>query len=119
MPGQVRVWVEGSGQLLGEQVRLADGFASRFWGLMGQSQLPRGGGLWLKPCSSIHMAFMRFAIDAVFLGPEGEVLHVASGLRPWRLGPWVQGTRSVLELPAGQAAKAELAVGQRVAWSPA
>lgn len=119
MPGRVRVWVEGSGQLLGEQVQLADGFASRFWGLMGQAELAPGAGLWLRPCNSIHMAFMRFAIDAVFLGPEEEVLRIVPRLRPWRLGPWVQGARSVLELPAGQAEAVGLAVGQRLAWGPA
>jgi len=35
-------------------------------GLLGRRELPDGEGILLRPCASIHMFFMRFAIDAVF-----------------------------------------------------
>ena len=42
-------------------------------GLMGRSTLADGDGLWLPDSNGIHMMFMRFPIDAIFLGnPTAE-----------------------------------------------
>lgn len=82
----------------------ADTFASRLFGLIPRSSLGAEEGLWLEPCAMIHMCFMRFAIDAVFLDEGGKVLRVLENLRPWSFSPWVPGARGVLELPAGRAA---------------
>ena len=40
----------------------------KFMGLMGRASLPAGAGLWLPDSNGIHMMFMRFPIDAVFVG---------------------------------------------------
>ncbi|MFA6031017.1 MAG: DUF192 domain-containing protein [Elusimicrobiota bacterium] len=85
-------------------MELADGLRSRLVGLLGRSALGRGEGLWLVPCSQVHMFFMRFPIDVVFLDAKGRVLQVVRELRPWRVSPWVRGAHSALELPAGGAA---------------
>lgn len=109
-----RVWVEDTGASLGERVRVADGFFSRFWGLMGQPPLAEGEGLWLEPCDSIHMFFMGFAIDAAYLDAEGQVLKLLHGIRPWRVGPILRKARVVLELPAGKLAQAGVVEGMRL-----
>ena len=41
-------------------------------GLMGRESLATGAGLWLPDSNGIHMMFMRFPIDAVFLGREAK-----------------------------------------------
>ena len=42
-------------------------------GLMGRPSLAAGAGLWLPDSNGIHMMFMRFPIDAVFVGrPDGD-----------------------------------------------
>ncbi len=45
---------------------IADSPWLRMKGLLGRRELPDGEGILLRPCASIHMFFMRFAIDAVF-----------------------------------------------------
>ncbi len=89
--------------------RLEDGssFVAKFFGLMGRRPLDPGYGLWLPDSNGIHMLFMRFPIDAVFVsGPDAErrrrVLSTKRRLQPW-LGVvwWVRGAKGVLELPAG------------------
>ncbi len=80
---------------------------------MGRQGLPAGEGLLLSPAPSIHTAFMRFDIDAVFLDRDLRVLRVAEGVRPWRLA-WQSGARSVLELPALEASRRGLEVGHRL-----
>lgn len=82
-------------------------------GLLGRRELPSGEGIWLKPASSVHMAFMRFAIDAVFLDSDDRVVKIAKDLRPWRLAG-SRGAKSVIELPAGEAKRRELKTGDRL-----
>ncbi|OIO02438.1 MAG: hypothetical protein COX65_08465 [Elusimicrobia bacterium CG_4_10_14_0_2_um_filter_56_8] len=80
----------------------ADTFSARLFGLIPRKSLGEEEGLWLEPCAMIHMCFMSFAIDAVFLDGELRVLRIVENFRPWRFSPWVAGARGVLELPAGR-----------------
>ena len=60
------------GTALAERLEVADGLWAKFMGLMGRPGLEPETGLWLTGSNGIHMMFMRFAIDAVFLAkPEG------------------------------------------------
>jgi uncharacterized membrane protein (UPF0127 family)/Flp pilus assembly protein protease CpaA len=92
------------------QCEVADNPWRRFLGLMGRKGLGDGQGLLLSPAPSIHTFFMRFPIDAVFLNAEMQVVGIRQSLRPWRLAG-ARGARSVLELPAGQAERVGLEVG--------
>jgi uncharacterized membrane protein (UPF0127 family) len=103
----------GDGQVVVDDLRVAGAFLSRARGLMGRARLAPGEGLWIEPCNSIHMMFMRFAIDVLFLqrsgprppapGTEGEVVQVRSGVRPWLGLAWCSRASSTVELEAGRA----------------
>ena len=86
----------------------------RLKGLLGRSGLDEGEGLLIRPSSSIHMFFMRFPIDAVFLDEHLVVRKVVPGLKPWRIAA-ARGAKSVVELPAGTAARHGLEDGDRLA----
>jgi uncharacterized protein len=92
---------------------LADRPLSRMRGLLGRSGLPAGEGLLLRPAPSIHTAFMRFPIDALFLDRELRVLQIVERLRPWRVAS-KRGARAVLELSAGESARRGVRVGDRL-----
>ena len=91
---------------LAERVEIAASLWARFMGLMGRPSLRAGDGMWIGG-NGIHMMFMRFPIDAVFLGkPAADggrpVLSVHRALRPWvGIVPLVRGADGVLELPVG------------------
>jgi len=109
------------GTVLASELETADGLWAKFLGLMGRPTLPDGACLWLPESNGIHMMFMRFAIDAVFVGrPDGEdgarpVLSVHQHLPAWRgLVPLVRGAHGVLELPAGTIAATGTLVGDRL-----
>jgi uncharacterized protein len=89
---------------------------TRLRGLLGRKSLPSGQGILLRPASSIHTFFMRFAIDAVFLDDELRVVAIASDLRPWRAAG-KRGARAVLELPAGECARRGLNVGDTIRFA--
>jgi uncharacterized membrane protein (UPF0127 family) len=94
---------------------------AKFLGLMGRPSLDTGAALWLPGSNGIHMMFMRFAIDAVFLGrADGDgtrpVVSVHERLPAWRgLVPLVRGAHGVLELPVGTIEATGTAVGDRIA----
>ena len=96
-----------------ERCVLADTALARMRGLLGRKSLPSGEGILLRPASSVHTAFMRFAIDAVFLDRDLLVLKVASNLRPWRTAGRRK-AHAVLELPAGEAGRRGLEPGHRL-----
>ena len=58
------------GRIVCESVRVADTIARRMRGLLGRKDLPSDEGILLRPAWSIHTAFMRFPIDAVFIDPS-------------------------------------------------
>jgi uncharacterized membrane protein (UPF0127 family) len=98
------------GTVVCERCLLAETAPARLRGLLGRDGLASGEGMLLRPAASIHTAFMRFAIDAVFLDGANRVVKVASALRPWRAAACA-GARAVLELPAGEAEKRGLRPG--------
>ena len=103
------------GQLVCERCEVADGFFSRFLGLLGRERLPSGHGLLIKPGWSIHTSFMRFPIDVVFLDRELRVLKIRKHMRPWRATARFR-ANSALELAAGECDRLRLDVGDRLAW---
>ena len=56
---------------------------------------------------------MHFAIDAVFLARDGRVLKVEHALPPWRMAAR-RGAHAVLELPAGEADRRGVRVGDTI-----
>ena len=101
------------GSIVCERCVLADTALTRMKGLLGRRELPSGEGILLKPASSVHMAFMRFPIDAVFLDRELRVVKIADDLRPWRAAG-SRGAKAVLEIPAGEAGRRGVRVGDRL-----
>ena len=105
---------------IASDVEVADSLLAKFKGLMGRQALPAGAALWLPESNGIHMMFMRFPIDAVFLGrPDATgarpVVSVHRALRAWTgLVPFVRGAHGVLELPVGAIDTSRTEVGDLV-----
>jgi uncharacterized membrane protein (UPF0127 family) len=97
------------GTVVAQPLEEASSLWGKFLGLMGRATLPAGAGLWLPGENGIHMLFMRFRIDAVFVSPpaSGEegprrVLLARRAIPCWRGVVWfVHGAKGVLELPVG------------------
>jgi len=103
--------------VLCERCEFGDTAGFRMKGLLGRRSLAEGEGIWLKPCNSIHMFFMGFAIDAVFLDGENRVVKVYPSLQPWRISSVHWRAKSVLEIPAGCCARQGLQAGDLLTFS--
>jgi len=102
----------GGGAVLCEQCILADSPMKRARGLLGRTSLRSKEGLFLAT-SAIHTCFMRFPIDAVFLDKEMRVVKIVSDLGSWRIAT-CRGAKGVVEMAAGECARQNLAVGERL-----
>jgi uncharacterized membrane protein (UPF0127 family) len=91
-----------TGRVVCERCEIADTFWPKLRGLMGRRSLPSGEGMLFRPAGSIHMFFMRFAIDAVFCDADLRVVKVVRGLKPWRTAG-ARGAKVVIELAEGAA----------------
>ena len=94
------------------KIEKADTFLKRLRGLIGRKNLAKGYGLMIVPCNSIHMLFMSFAIDAIFIDKNFVIKKIARNLKTWTgisicIGAW-----AVIEIAAGETARLNLQVGQ-------
>ncbi len=106
-----------TGETIADELDYARGVVSRTRGLMMRGKLKAGAGLAIHPCSSIHMMFMRFPIDAVFYDKEFRVTKVARGVREWTgLAFGGKSAKGVVELPVGAAASVE--AGHQLLFDP-
>lgn len=96
------------------EAEVADTAPSRARGLLFRRQLPEA--LLLRPCSSVHGAWMRVRLDVALLDRDGRVLH-AQVLRPWGFSAPRRGVKDVLEAPAGSFERWGLGVGSRVEFA--
>lgn len=114
-----RTWeVRLRGELVTGRLHRADTMLRRMRGLLGRGSLDADEGMWIEPCNAIHMFFMRFPIDAVFLDKDLQVVKVCEDLAPWRMARGGRFAHSVLELPQGKAAFFNMRVGDRLQLDP-
>ena len=110
---KVKVVNSSTGMEISAEVEIADTFMSRFLGLMPRKSLGDEEGLLLDPCNSIHMFFMSFPIDAVFLDKDNKAVFILENFKPWKISPFVKNAKTTLELPAGRC-KGRINVGDTV-----
>jgi uncharacterized protein len=110
--GEYQIFV--GDKLLLDKCEFSGSFLFKARGLMGRKSLPQGRGILLCPCNSIHMFFMWFPIDALFLDRHWRIVRVCSRIQPWQFSPIVWNSRAVIELPAGLSEKAAVKVGEQV-----
>ena len=114
-PDTVGALVDEHERVVCEHCEQALSLRARTRGLLGRNGLDPGEGLLFPHTSSIHMFFMKFPIDAVFLDREMRVRSIARNLAPWRIaGGWRPG--SVLELAAGEARRAGIERGMKLTF---
>jgi len=113
-PRRVRIENVTRGTTVGDRIRVASSSRDRTVGLLRTPELGPGEGLWIERSPSIHMFFMPYAIDAIFVSNSGRVTKVVANLRPWRVVWWARGAQDCLELRAGAAAESNTQVGDEL-----
>ena len=104
-----RLEVASTHRVLATNIHQARSFRERLRGLVGRARLGPGEAMLFERARQVHTFAMSFPIDVVFCDREWRVIHVVSGLRPWRVTRFISDAHYVLELGSGAAR--ELSVG--------
>lgn len=96
------------------EILIADSFLTRFAGLMFRKKLPPATGLLLAPCNSVHMCFMQFAIDVVYLDKDYKIIKIVKNLKPWFGLSMCRKAWAVLEMTAGEAERCGFEEGREL-----
>lgn len=85
-------------------------FFQRFLGLMLREGIAKDEALIFHNVNSIHMFFMRFPIDVVYLDKSNKVLKIKHSLKPWRMSSCVR-AKATIELPSQKAKETAIEIG--------
>ncbi len=102
--------------ILAQKATLADTMASRFVGLLRHDFLAQGQGLIITQCNSIHMFFMKFSIDVIFIDRKKTVVGLVRGIKPFQISPYYWRSDCAIELPEGQIDRTKTVLGDKIFW---
>ncbi|MEW6593009.1 MAG: DUF192 domain-containing protein [Candidatus Hadarchaeota archaeon] len=110
-----------TGKPVARKTEVADTFWKRFRGLMMRRRLAEGGGMLFKFGNpgryGIHMFFMRFPIDLVYLDSDFLVVELKEKIKPWRIYRPKNKASYLVELPAGTIKGGKIKIGQKISPS--
>jgi len=111
----VRIRRTADSAVVCERCEIPESALGRTRGLLGRDGLEPGSGMLIDRAPSVHMFFMRFPVDVVFLDRDRKVVRVVERLRPWRIAG-ARRAAAALELPAGAAAATGVEVGDTLVF---
>jgi len=97
--------------LVASRAKMAQNFLARMVGLLNRSSLSPQEALIIPHCQSIHMFFMRFPIDVIFVDSENKVVHLLKNIRPFQLSPIIFSSFYAIEMAVGGIETSRTAVG--------
>lgn len=112
----MRIINKSKNTVLANKGQLADTFLSRMVGLLAHSDLPSGEALVITRCNSIHMLFMRFAIDVIFVDKAHNVVGLVRDIKPFRLSRIYSRAFYAVECPVGVIDQTRTCEGDVIAW---
>jgi uncharacterized membrane protein (UPF0127 family) len=105
-----RIINKTKGNIIAVEAVVAKTFLQRAVGLMFRQSLTPYDAMIFYKAPSIHMFFMFFPIDVVFLDKEMRVMKIFAALRPWQIASCFK-SAVTLELPVHTANNTGLAIG--------
>ena len=110
---QYRITNARTGQVVAEHAELARSPLKRMKGLLGKKRLALDEAIILRPASSIHTVFMRFAIDVIYTDRDNKVVKVVRDLVPYRFSS-AKGAKTVIEMMTGATNATDLQPGDQL-----
>jgi len=103
--------------VLADRADLADSFVSRMVGLLNRAGLNQGEALIITRCQQIHMFFMRFAIDVIFVDASDHVVGLVHSIQPWQMSAIYWKANRSVELPSGVIASSKTQLNDLLKFS--
>ena len=102
---------------IASHVEMADTFFKRMQGLLGRASLGAGEALIITHCQSVHMLWMKFAIDVIFIDQQNKVVGLTARIKPFKFSPIFWKSSCAIELPAGTIETTNTQMGDEIHWA--
>jgi len=103
------------GRILLTKVYKTTTLFDRLRGMLGRSEPRPEQAMVITPCNSVHMLFMRYALDIIFLDAKGTVLSLRTPLLPWKMAADMR-AKQVVELRSGMLETLAITPGMTLLW---
>jgi len=100
--------------IIAKQAAMADTFRARLVGLLNRESIDDNEALIITQCQSIHMFFMRFAIDAIFVDKNNSVVGLVNNIQPGHLSPFFPRSSYCIETAVGAIQKSDTSIGDTI-----
>lgn len=88
-------------EILVERMYKADTIFTKMKGLLGRKDMSFDEGMLICGARQIHMFFMKFAIDVIFLDKNFRIIKIYRRFKPFRISGYFLKAKYVLELKSG------------------
>lgn len=100
--------------VIADNGRMADSFETRLIGLLNKSQIIPGEALVISPCQQIHMFFMRFSIDVIFINSSNVVVGLVEDIKPFAMSSIFRHSHRAIEVPPGTISQSRTCMGDAI-----
>ena len=100
--------------LIADKAIAANTMFKRMKGLLGRERFNSGEALVITPCRSIHMLFMKFPLDIIFIDRANTAVGLCPNIRPFQFSPFFPRAHSAIEIPAGTIAASRTQMGDTI-----
>ena len=100
--------------LIASQANIAATPLSRIIGLLNRSSLNPEEALIIQRCQSIHMFFMKFSIDVIFVDRADCVVGLVQGIKPYQLSPIFFKASYAIEVQEGVIRESKTQLGDQL-----
>lgn len=101
-----------------DQVKVAGTFFARMVGLLNRGPLNQGEALVILSCRQIHMVFMRFSIDVIFVDKNYKVVGLVRNIPPFGFSPVFWKASFAIEVPATTIEKSKTQLEDMLGFIP-
>lgn len=110
----MKVYNSSKNNLIADDVKAAQNFFTRSFGLLLRKSISESEGLIIKPCCSIHTFFMRFNIDVLFVNKQNQIVALYENVKPYRILPIHLNSYYVIELASGSISSKNIEKGNLI-----
>lgn len=100
--------------VIAQKGTVADTFLPRMTGLLNKKSLRVDEALIITKCQSIHMFFMRFSIDVIFVDKNNCVVGLVERIKPFRLSPIFPRSNYAIEVSEGTIVQTKTSIGDKI-----
>ena len=110
----MKIFNKTKNTVIASNAAIAKSSFARMKGLLGREGLSSNEALVILQCPCIHMFFMRFGIDVIFVDKYDKVVGLVEKIQPFQFSPFFYSASYAIEVSEGTIHSTQTAVGDEI-----